>query len=303
VAACSPVIVGVAVGFAGGEKRQAWIMPKLKRESCIPPEVTLDSLIMVKHRKAPRYRFGLKGVFHHAGQAVGANVTVRDISTHGCELEHAEGSSNGENCELYFDWQGAHIGVVAQVVWKNAKGHAGLKFLRVDKESQARLNELCSQLSRQPHWAPHHKETQAAHPPADSTYGPKAARSTTPPEAAYPRPVQEPSERSRRLVPRYVSELRGYLLSPATEATTSVTVVSLSVSGASLQGSPLPDTGQTCELATEWDGRQLVLRCNVVWKTKEQAGVRFSSVDEETGKLLRRTCANLRLQPPGPSLP
>lgn len=253
---------------------------------------------MVKHRKAPRYRFGLKGAFHHAGQAVGANVMVRDISTHGCELEHAEGSSNGENCELYFDWQGAHIGVVAQVAWKNAKGHAGLRFLRVDQESQARLNALCAQLSRQPHLAPHHKEAPATRP-AEPAHESKAARSAPPLAAPRSAPVNQESERSRRLVPRYVSELRGYLSNPTTGATINVTLVSLSISGASLHGSPLPDAGQTCELQTEWDGRQMMILCNVVWKTKEQAGVRFSPLDEETGKLLRRTCANLRLEPPG----
>lgn len=230
-------------------------------------------------------------------------MTVRDISIHGCELEHAEGSSNGENCELYFDWQGDHIGVVAQVVWKNAKGHAGLRFLQVDKDSQSRLNELCATLSKQPSLAPHHREAHAAHHPAGSTHGPGVARATTAAAAPQSPRSQPASERSRRLFPRYVSELRGHLSNPGTAATTRVTVVSLSISGASLQGSPLPDTGQSCDLQTEWEGRELVLPCNVVWKTKEHAGVRFSSVDEETGKLLRRTLANLRLEPPGPPLP
>ncbi|HEV2349752.1 MAG TPA: PilZ domain-containing protein [Terriglobia bacterium] len=258
---------------------------------------------MVKHRKAKRYRLGLKGVFHHARESGGANVVVRDISTHGCELEHAQGSINGEKCELYFDWQGAQVGLEAQVVWKDAKGRAGLKFLRVDKESQRRVNELCDTLSRQAPSAPPQKEAHAAHHLADPTQGPRVARPTTSLQAPQPLPVHRESDRSRRLVPRYVSELRGCLLNPATDATTHVTVVSLSILGASLQGSPLPDNGQTCELQTEWEGNPFVLRCDVVWKTQEQAGVRFRSVDEETGKLLRRTCTNLRLQPPGPSLP
>jgi PilZ domain len=254
---------------------------------------------MVKHRKAKRYRLGLKGVFHHAGESVGAHVIVRDISTHGCELERTPGSRNGENCELYFDWQGAQVGVEAQVVWKDARGHSGLKFLRIDKESQRRLNDLCSTLSRQPPPDRPHKEAHATHHQADRTHGPKVAPRTTPPAAPLPQPARREAEQPRRQVPRYMSELKGYLSNPATDAATSVTVVSLSISGASLQGSPLPDTGQTCELQTEWDGNPFVVRCDVVWKTNDQAGVRFQSVDEETGKVLRRTCANLRLQPLG----
>lgn len=269
--------------------------------SCIPPDMTLDSRIMVKHRKAKRYQLGLKGVFHHARDSGGANVIIRDISTHGCELEHAHGSNNGEVCELYFDWQGAQVGLEAQVVWKNAKGHAGLKFLRIDKPSQRRLNDLCATLSRQPLPAPPHKEAHAAHHQGAPIEGPGVARHTTSPAAPHPQPVRRESERSRRVVPRYMSDLRGYLSNSATEATTRVTVISLSISGASLQGSPLPDTGQACDLQTEWEGNPFILRCEVVWKTKEQAGVRFLSVDDEAGKLLRRTCANLRLEPPGRS--
>lgn len=253
---------------------------------------------MVKHRKATRYKCGLKGVLHRARETVGTNVTIRDISTHGCELKHAGGPSIGRNCELYFDWRGTHVGLEAEVAWEDAKGRAGLRFLRVDGETQRRLNELCAALRTQP--PPQQKEADAAHPLPDPTQGHRAARSTTPPEAAHSPSPHPASERSRRLVPRYLSELRGHLSNPATGATTSVTLVSLSVSGARVEGSGLPDAGQTCELQTEWDGNQLVFRGNVVWKTKEGAGVKFLSIDEDTTKLLRRICSNLRLQLPEP---
>lgn len=254
---------------------------------------------MRKHRKTTRYRCGLRGILHPAGETVGANVMMRAISTLGCELEHAEGSSIGENCELYFDWHGTHVGLVAEVVWKDAKGRAGLKFLRVDQDSQRRLNELCAALRTQPPLTPQQKEADAPHLLSDPTQGQRAARSTTPPGAARSLPPQPAPERNRRLVPRYLSELRGHLLNAATGATTSVTLHNLSVSGARLEGSGLPNAGQTFELQTEWDGKQLVLRGSVVWKGKELAGVKFSPVDEETAKLLRRVCANLWLQPPG----
>lgn len=107
-------------------------------------------------------------------------------------------------------------------------------------------------------------------------------------------------QKNRRLVPRYLCELSGHLLNPDTGATIRVTLTILSVSGTCLQGSALPDTGQTCEVQSEWDGQQLDLSGCVVWKTKELAGVKFSSVDQEMEKLLRRICRNLRLQPAGP---
>lgn len=272
---------------------RGWIEP------CNPPDITLDSKNMVRHRKAKRYRLGLKGVYHRAGESVGAQVIVRDISTHGCELEHTHGSRKGENCELYFDWQGAQVGLEAQLVWKDARGHAGLKFLRIDKESQRRLNDLCATLSRQPPPANPHKETHSFHHPADHPNEPGVAAPAIPLAAPPPQPVRREAEQPRRCFPRYMSELKGNLSSPSTEATTSVTVDSLSISGASLHGSPLPGTGQTCELQAEWEGNPFVVRCEVVWKTNGQAGVRFHSVDEQTVKALRRTCANLRLQPPG----
>ena len=251
---------------------------------------------MRKYRKTTRYPCGLRGILHRAGETVGTNVTIRDISTLGCELKHAEGSSIGKNCELYFDWRGVHIGLVAEVAWEDAKGRAGLKFLQVDQDSRRRLNELCDALRTQP---PQQKEADAAHSLSNAIPAQKAARSASPP-AAPSQPLQPASEQNRRMVPRYLSELKGNLLNPATGAATSVALISISVSGACLEGSELPDAGQICELQTECDGKELVLRGSVVWKTKVQAGMKFSSVDAETDKLLRRTCASLRLQPPGP---
>lgn len=268
--------------------------------SCFLPDMTLESPQMHKHRKATRYQFGLKGVLHPTGEKVGATVMIREISTHGCELGQAERPGIGEKCELYFDWRGTHVGLEAEVVWKRAEGRAGLKFLRVDRDIQRRLDELCAALHAQPPLLPRQKEADAAHPLPDPTQGLRAARSTTPREAAPSLPLQPTPPLGRREVPRYLSELRGHLSNPATGATTSVTLNILSVSGVRLEGSTLPDAGQPCELQTEWDGNQLVLRGSVVWRTKELAGVKFSSVDEETGKLLRRICAHLWLQPPGP---
>lgn len=251
---------------------------------------------MRKYRKARRYPCGLEGLLHRPGETVGTQVTIQDISTHGCELKHAVGSSIGRKCELYFDWRDMHVGLEAEVAWEDPKGRAGLKFLRVDQEIQRRLNVLCDALRTQT--PPQQRDSHAAPSAPNPTHGPAAARSATPP-AASSRPLHEAGGPSRRGVPRYLTELPGHLSNPAI-GTTGVTLVSLSVSGARLEGSALPDTGQDCELQTECEGKQLVLCGSVVWRTKEGAGVKFASVDAEMDKLLRRTCANLRLQPPGP---
>ena len=254
---------------------------------------------MTKNRKARRYPCGLTGVLHRKGETVGTQVAIQDISTHGCELKLPEGSKIARKCELYFDWQDMHVGVEAEVAWNDAKARAGLKFLRVDQEIQRRLTALCDALRTQAP-PPHHDSHSAPSAPIP-THGPTAARSRTPP-AASSRPGQEAGDPSRRGVPRYLAELEGHLSNPATGTTTGVMLVSLSVSGARVQGSALPETGQVCELRTECEGRQLMLRGNVVWRTPEGAGVKFESVEAEIDKLLRRTCANLRLQPPGPLL-
>jgi hypothetical protein len=225
-------------------------------------------------------------------------VVVRDISTQGCQLEHAEDVGIGKRCELYFDWQGTYVGVEAQAVWKDAQGRAGLKFLRVDKDSQRRLKELCTALGTQPPLAAQRKEADAVRSVPDLAEERRAAPSTTPPGAAPRRPPGPASQPKHRSLPRYVSDLRGHLLNPATGATASVTLVDLSVSGARLEGSELPDAGQTCELQTEWEGKRLVIRGEVVWKGKGQMGLKFSSLDEETEKLVRRICANSWLVPP-----
>jgi len=105
--------------------------------------------------------------------------------------------------------------------------------------------------------------------------------------------------RERRRVPRYNSELPAHLSNPATGVASSGTVVNLSVSGGCLEGRGLPEAGQKYELHTEWQGKRLLLRGDVVWKGKEQVGVKFSSLDKGTENLLRRICSNLRLQPLG----
>jgi hypothetical protein len=226
-------------------------------------------------------------------------VTVREISTRGCELEHAEGPSVGKNCELDFDWQGTHVGLEALVVWKDAEGRMGLQFLSVDMERQKRLKELCARLRTQPPLASLPKGAGAALPVPKSAKLREASSPTALTEAAPSPPLRPASERKSRRLPRYLSELPAHLTNPATGATSSVTLINLSVSGGCLEGGELPEAGQKCELHTEWEGERVLFRGEVVWKSKQQVGVKFSSLDEGAENLLRRICSHLRLQPLG----
>src|ERR1019366_8204609 len=92
-------------------------------------EAAMDQL---KDRAVPRYPFGIRGTLHSPSGSVGMNVTVREISTLGCELDHVAGPSVGSKCELFFDWLGTRMGFLAQVVGRDAKGRLDLKFLSVD---------------------------------------------------------------------------------------------------------------------------------------------------------------------------
>ncbi len=227
-------------------------------------------------------------------------MIIRDISTLGCKLERAEGPSIGEKCELYFDWRDTQVGLEGQVVWQGPEGQMGLKFLTVDKDTQMRLKEICDGLGMEPLLTPRPKEAGAAHSAPASAKPHRAARSTDLRKAATPPPLQVVPERRRRLVPRYLSELPCRLSCPATGSTLNAMLVNISISGGCLEGPGLPDVGQTCELRIEWEDKWLVVSGDVVWNTKQGVGVKFSSLDEEMEKLLRRICANLRLQPPAP---
>jgi hypothetical protein len=262
--------------------------------------MAVHSWLMRHARKVPRHEFALTATLYPARGEIGTSVIVRNISTLGCQLEHAKAPSTGKNCELYFEWRGMWVGLEAKVVWKDAEGRMGLKFVKVDENSQRCLRELCASLHSQTLTALRVGDADAAGSVPDSAKTQGVTHSMAPPVAATEPPLRTDSERSHRMLPRYVSELRGQVMSRATGVIVDISLVDLSVAGARLEGTRLPDAGQTCEVHTEWEGRRMVLRGDVVWKSRKQVGVKFSSFDEETAKLLRRICANLTLVPPAP---
>jgi len=250
---------------------------------------------MRERRKAPRYAFGLTGQLHRPGERVGTKVMVRIISSNGCAIEGASDHAVGKKCEVYFDWNNLYIGVEAEVVSRDPTGRIGLSFLSLDREMQGRLKEICDALRERAMSVGVSKQQNPAVTLADSATTAEKKTAPARPSGVAPKP---PSKSERRKVPRYVSELEVHLSSPAKGASSDVTLITLSVLGGCLKGSALPEAGQPCELTTEWEGRQLKLQGNVVWKSKEdQVGITFELTDKDAEKLLRQICSNLRIQP------
>ena len=235
-------------------------------------------------------------MLHSAGGGVGRKVLVRVMSTQGCSIEGVEGLSPGKKCELYIDWRGAQIGLQGKAVSEGEEGSLGLKFLSIDKDTRGRLDDLCDTLRVQSEAGPQQREAEAETESAVpvSLNEPQLLSVAEPPTPAA-------KMHERRRVPRYVSELPAHVSAPASGASWTVTLITLSVLGGCVEASALPEPGQECQVTTEWEGRALLLPGKVVWKSKEgRLGVKFAALDEETERLLRQACANLRLQPMAP---
>ncbi|MGH9651161.1 MAG: PilZ domain-containing protein [Terriglobales bacterium] len=244
---------------------------------------------MAERRKVPRYVYKTKGRVHPSGGGVGANVVIGVISTQGCSIQGAEGSDVGGKCELYIDWQGTELGLVAQVVAREADGSLGLQFLDVDRDTQRRLSELCNALRIQP---PTGQAPEIDHGPLPAAHA-MATKPAAPPPAPLPQAVRE-----RRRVPRYVSELRAHLTNAATGATSNVRLVTLSILGGCLEGRETPETGAHCDLNTEWNGKPLRVAADIIWKNPQgRVGFKMTTPDPAAERLLREICSNLRLQP------
>jgi hypothetical protein len=256
---------------------------------------------MRERRKVTRYDFGITGLLYPAGGRVGRNVVIQDISTLGCALEIGEGPSLGQKCLLYIDWQGTQLWIEGQAVRKYGQGKTGLKFLPPDKDTQKQLNDLCAALRIQSRSTPLPKRIETAQPVQHSARALQPTPAAVSPSSASSPPTRRPGltpEKARRRVPRYISQLPAQLLDPVTGATSNVALVTLSVLGACLEGPGLPAAGEQCEVHASWEGELLHVQCNVVWRSQDdRAGVKFGSLDAGTEKLLRRICADSRLEP------
>lgn len=105
----------------------------------------------------------------------------------------------------------------------------------------------------------------------------------------------------RRKVPRYLAEVSAQLSHAQSDSGAKVIVEILSVHGACVRGSDIPEAGRKCRLTLTWQNERIQAEAEVAWKSHQGlAGLKFLSLDEPSSASLRDLLATLRLQPLGP---
>lgn len=101
-------------------------------------------------RAALRYLFSVAAKCFDPESATFADALLSNIGLEGCCAEGLLLLQVGQKRLLTIDWRGQRLQVEAEVVWRDAQGRAGFRFLSVGKESADLLSELCSTLQLQP---------------------------------------------------------------------------------------------------------------------------------------------------------
>jgi hypothetical protein len=108
----------------------------------------------------------------------------------------------------------------------------------------------------------------------------------------------------RRQFPRYDFRGEGRLILSSGESNSEVNFTSLSQQGCRIRSFMIPEPGQKCRLAFDWDGREFESDAEVKWKTaRGEAGLHFSPLNDANLSLVRRICATLHLEPTAPVPP
>jgi hypothetical protein len=105
---------------------------------------------MSERRQVPRYLADISALLTRHDTGAESEVAVEVLSVQGCCVKGSGIPETGRKCRLAVRWQGDEIRTEAQVVWKDAKGTAGLRFLNMDQGSSETLRELCATLRLQP---------------------------------------------------------------------------------------------------------------------------------------------------------
>ncbi len=104
--------------------------------------------------------------------------------------------------------------------------------------------------------------------------------------------------RERRHVPRYLSDLHGEVFEPTRPTQQTVGILILSVDGACVDRAGFLSRGVKCTLRLDWHERHFEVEAEVVWTNSQgRAGLKFTSMDEDSRKLIREILPNLPLQP------
>lgn len=105
---------------------------------------------MADRRQVPRYHYHGEAelAFPPSGEALKINLDT--LSVQGCRGECREAPAKGHKCEVRLHWEGKQFQTEAEIMWKNAKGQVGLKFMEMDEPHLKMLRNLLSELQVQP---------------------------------------------------------------------------------------------------------------------------------------------------------
>jgi hypothetical protein len=112
---------------------------------------------MHNRRRVSRYLFGVAAKLSEPENPEGLEVRVVNISGEGCCVETSGTLQVGERRVLIIGWRATEVRAEVAVVWRDAQGRAGLRFLSVRPQDEATLLELCSTLEILPAAGPRHQ--------------------------------------------------------------------------------------------------------------------------------------------------
>ncbi len=98
----------------------------------------------------PRYLFGGPGQLSRGPKQPVSTITIPKINMSGCSARGLELPRIGQKFELSFQWRGQEFRCEVEIVSKEPKGEAGLKFLFMNERRVEVLRKLCRTLRLEP---------------------------------------------------------------------------------------------------------------------------------------------------------
>ena len=106
--------------------------------------------IMADRRQVPRYHFRGEAELAFPPNGDALKIHLDTLSVQGCRGECREAPAKGHKCEVRLHWEGKEFQADAEIMWKNAKGQVGLRFMEMDGPHLKLLRNLLSELQVQP---------------------------------------------------------------------------------------------------------------------------------------------------------
>lgn len=103
----------------------------------------------------------------------------------------------------------------------------------------------------------------------------------------------------RRRAPRYSAHMKATIKIAEESTALAVMVEDLCVLGCLLEDAPTLESGQECDFALTWKGRNFRTAAVVAWRNEQgTVGLKFQDTDPANSEYLREICASLILKPP-----